>query len=65
VFGHTHTNNVEAYFWMVIATAGMTGEQQERESNDRDAVAALLRPKEISKAQERATKWFAAHPPEP
>jgi TPR repeat protein len=54
----------EAYFWMDIAASHMQGTRQESAAKFRDEAAAKLSPDDLSKAQQRAAEWFAAHPPQ-
>ena len=60
----------EAYFWFDLAASGkLTGtdengkafEQKDADEN-RDRAAAHLSPAELVRVQERARKWFEAHP---
>jgi TPR repeat protein len=52
----------ESYLWLDLAAAGAKGEDQARYAKTRDSEAVKLSPDELSKAQERAAKWFADHP---
>ena len=56
---------LEAYFWLNLAAARSTGKEQERFDKSRDEAAAKLTPDDLSKAQQRAAAWFAAHPIQP
>jgi TPR repeat protein len=56
---------LEAYFWLNLAAARSTGKEQERVTKARDEAAAKLTPDDLSKAQQRAATWFAAHPIQP
>jgi hypothetical protein len=52
----------EAYFWMDLAAAGKNQEvKQEDAAKMRDNVASHLTPDDLSRAQERARKWFEDH----
>jgi TPR repeat protein len=58
-------NYAEAYFWLDLAASGkvnLTGIKQEDTDNLRDETAKRLTPAELSQVQERAKKWFEAHP---
>ncbi|MGD0831036.1 MAG: tetratricopeptide repeat protein [Terracidiphilus sp.] len=55
----------EAYFWLNLAAARSKGKEQERFAKARDEAAAKLAPDDLSKAQQRAAAWFAAHPLQP
>jgi hypothetical protein len=55
----------EAYFWLSLAASRMNGPDEATVAELRDEAAAKLTPEELSKAQERAAEWFAAHPPRP
>lgn len=56
---------LEAYFWLNLAAARSKGKEQERVTKARDEAAAKLTPDDLSKAQQRAAAWFAAHPIQP
>jgi TPR repeat protein len=56
---------LEAYFWLNLAAASSKGKEQERVTKARDEAAAKLTPDDLSKAQQRAAAWFAAHPIQP
>jgi hypothetical protein len=58
-------NYVEAYFWLNLAATRSKGKEQERFDKSRDEAAAKLTPDDLSKAQQRAATWFAAHPIQP
>lgn len=53
-----------AYFFFAIAAAGGHGKEQEEATKNRDLAAALLSPERISELQQKASEWFAAHPPQ-
>jgi hypothetical protein len=57
----------EAYFWANLAAATGSslygGKLSEYLTADRDRIAAHLTRTDLSRVQERTTKWFAAHPP--
>jgi TPR repeat protein len=53
----------EAYFWLNLAAASSKGKEQERFAKSRDEAAAKLIPDDLSRTQQRAAAWFAAHPP--
>ncbi len=53
----------EAYFWSDIASVG-THVGQKTAIDVRAAAAAKLTPTVLMQTQERARKWFAAHPPQ-
>ena len=64
--GHgVQQNYVEAYFWLNLAATRSKGKEQERFDKSRDEAAAKLTPDDLSKAQQRAATWFAAHPIQP
>jgi len=44
--------------------ADCKGKDLERNATARDEAAAKLTPAELSKAQQRAAEWIAAHPPQ-
>ncbi len=56
----------EAYFWASLAAATVShsdgGKSYDNYASYRDSVAAYLTPSELSRAQERARKWFDEHP---
>ncbi len=54
----------DAYFWLDIGAAQETGEVQQADLKARDDLAQRLTPEELMKVQERASKWFAVHPPD-
>jgi len=56
-------NNAAAYLCFDLAAARLTGPDQAGAEKARDLTASFLTPEEISKVQEAAAKWFAAHPP--
>jgi uncharacterized protein len=58
-------NYSEAYFWLDLAAAGMTGSALEKAIEDRDEAASELSQAELNAAQQRATKWTADHPSRP
>lgn len=53
---------VEAYFWLSIGGAALSGPDQEKCLDGRDAIAAKLTASDLSAAQRRATQWSADHP---
>jgi TPR repeat protein len=54
----------EAYFWLDLAAAGQwNAERAESAAKDRDEAASHLSPADLSREQERASKWFEDHPP--
>jgi len=58
----------EAYFWMSLASANGSGALysatfSERCAKARDRIAANLTRTDLTRVQERTTKWFAAHQP--
>lgn len=55
-------SNLGAYLCFDLAAARLTGSDQVNAEKARDLAASLLTPEELSKAQEAAEKWFAAHP---
>jgi TPR repeat protein len=56
----------EAYFWFDIAASRkVEGAKQEDITKERDGTADLLAPADLSRAQERARKWFEDHPAKP
>lgn len=55
---------VEAYFWLDLAAAGKLVDA-EQVAKYRDIIASDLTPADLSRAQERARKWFEAHPAKP
>jgi hypothetical protein len=52
----------EAYFWLSIGGAALSGADQEKCLNGRDAVAAKLDASDISAVQKRAVQWSVDHP---
>jgi TPR repeat protein len=58
-------DNGAAYLCMDVAAARLTGPDQVAAEKARDLIATLMTPELLSKAQELASKWFAAHPPKP
>jgi hypothetical protein len=55
-------NYAEAYFWLnLAASAKIDGVRREVVAQERDAAATHLAPADISRIQERAQAWFAAH----
>jgi TPR repeat protein len=58
-------NYAESYFWLDLAAAQMHGTIKESTVKRRDDAAAKLTPADLSKAQQRAAEWFAAHPKRP
>lgn len=56
----------EAYFWFDLASAAKDTSVAKEAAEDRDTIVApLLAPTDISRAQERARKWFEAHSAKP
>jgi TPR repeat protein len=61
----------EAYFWLDLSAAGkvpgltpeFTAAFREGMRKTRDEAASHLTPADLSRAQERARKWFEDHPP--
>ena len=59
-------DSAEAYFWFDLAAAGEGGAAfAEIAAQDRDKAASHLSPADLSRAQERARKWFENHPAKP
>ena len=57
-------NYEEAYFWLDVALAGkLSSRWQHLAAKIRDDAASHLTKNELTQTQERAEKWFAAHPP--
>ena len=56
-------NYVEAHMWFNLAAAQLSGEDREKYVEARDAVAGLMTPDQIAKAQRRAREWTPT--PEP
>jgi TPR repeat protein len=54
----------EAYFWLDLAAAGKPSDV-EQAAKFRDQAASHLTPTDLSRAQERARKWFEAHQAKP
>jgi TPR repeat protein len=54
----------EAYFWLDLAAAGKPTDT-EQVTKFRDEAASHLTPADLSREQERARKWFEAHPAKP
>ncbi len=56
-------DDAEAYFWLDLAASGkVDGTKQEDMDALRDEIAKRLPSAERSRVQERAKKWFEAHP---
>jgi hypothetical protein len=55
----------EAYFWLDLAAAGKIENDQEDIAKARDEAASHLTAADLSRVQERARKWFEAHPAQP
>ena len=56
----------EAYFWLDLAAAGsMSGAPPGPMAKYRDDAASHLAPADLTRVQERARKWFEAHPVTP
>ena len=51
----------DSYFWFNLAVAGSQGDDRELVAKARDFAAGKLTAVELSKAQERATAWYASH----
>jgi TPR repeat protein len=51
----------DAYFWFNLAASGMKGSELDKVVKNRDDCASKLSPAELSRAQERAVKWFTEH----
>lgn len=51
----------DSYFWLNLAVAGLEGNDRDVVAKARDFAAEKLTPLELSKAQERATAWYASH----
>lgn len=59
-------DNAEAYFWFDLAATGKAGAAfAEIAAHDRDKAASHLTSDDLSRAQERARKWFEDHPAKP
>ena len=54
----------DAYFWLDLAAAGKLMDA-EQVAKCRDIIASDLTPADLSRAQERARKWFEAHQAKP
>ncbi len=54
---------VEAHLWFNLAAAQSSGEDRERNVNNRDDLAARMTPEQIADAQRRAREWTPT--PEP
>jgi TPR repeat protein len=52
-----------AYFFFAISAAGGQGAEQQNATTNRDLMATLLTPEQLSNVQKKASEWFAAHPP--
>lgn len=53
----------EAYFWLDLAMAGkLETAKAEDIAKARDEAASHLTPADLTRVQERARKWFEAHP---
>lgn len=55
-------NYSEAYFWLNLAAVEGKESNQEKALKTRQEIAALLSRDDLSKAQQRAVKWFEEHP---
>jgi TPR repeat protein len=56
----------EAYFWLDLVAAGkLDAPDTEKGAKFRDESASHLAPADLSREQERARKWFEAHPAKP
>jgi hypothetical protein len=56
----------EAYFWYDLAAAGeLDASDSKQVAKYRDEAASHLTPADLSREQERARKWFEAHPTKP
>ncbi len=54
----------QAHMLFNLAASRLTGAQRERAVSNRDAVADLMSPDDLSEAQRLAGEWDAAHPRE-
>lgn len=63
--GETHRDFVQAHMWLHLAASRLTGEDQRDAVEQRDNVAQLMTPTQITEAQRLAREWNAAHPREP
>jgi TPR repeat protein len=54
-------NDVEAYYWLALAAA-VKGPSREKYAANRQSMAARITADELADAQDRVTKWIAAHP---
>jgi len=48
---------VQAHMWMDLAASGFTGDDQNKYSSGRDAVAAKMTPQQIAEAHRLARAW--------
>ena len=51
---------VEAHKWRNLAASRLTGDDRERAAEARDALAVLMTPAQLAKAQKLAREWQAA-----
>lgn len=59
------TDYSEAYFWWKVASSGKVNNVSPQDFADRlKYLASNLSPEALSRAQERARKWLADHPPD-
>ena len=54
-------NLVESYLWLDLAARSWSGSHQQDAAKARDLVAQHLTPSDLAAAQDRVTKWLAAH----
>ena len=54
----------DAYFWLNLAAARNKGKDREAFAKSRDEAATKLSADDLSKAQQKAAEWFAAHSPQ-
>lgn len=56
----------EAYFWLDLGAASeLDASQSKQVAQYRDDAASHLTPADLARGQERARKWFEAHPAKP
>ncbi len=59
-------DHAEAYFWSDVAAAGkLEASMAKAAMTNRDLALSHLKPAELAREQERARKWFEAHPAKP
>jgi TPR repeat protein len=56
---------VQAHMWYNLAASRTTGEARDDAVRNRDIVADVMTPDDLSEAQRLAREWDAAHPREP